>query len=428
MRNRSRLGFASLVAALFAGIPAAAQGATIYVSAANVSGVETGSQSSPFKTIQGGLAVAVAGDDVLVSPGVYYGGIELKDQVRLVSSQGPKVTIIDGQGSGTAVLTPSNADNPVSTLDGFTIRNAGLAYGATNRRFFWASNSHDIRNCVIKDVSDGVYASGMTTVRLANTVVSNVTGTAFYLMGFTYTTLTNVTIDRVGQTLLLFQSSVNLDNVTVSNAFSVIYAYHGQGEVHGSHNNFWNYTNFEYGTWWGSGVVRLETSLNADPLFVGAALGKYELSSTSPLIDAGMNVGLPFVGAAPDIGAYEFGANPTPEMAAELLAEAFEAVPVTAYKNAAEQRRGALDNKFSALLKKLASMDDRLSVADKIALYDACLNTLLNDIWAKADGFYGGNPANDWITTQQEQDALYPAVVRLRDAITAERDTLLSAP
>ncbi len=33
----------------------------------------------------------------------------------------------------------------------------------------------------------------------------------------------------------------------------------------------------------------------------------YTLSPGSPLIDAGTNVGLPFQGSAPDIGAFEFG-------------------------------------------------------------------------------------------------------------------------
>jgi hypothetical protein len=33
-----------------------------------------------------------------------------------------------------------------------------------------------------------------------------------------------------------------------------------------------------------------------------------QLKAGSPLIDKGVNVGLPFVGAAPDLGAYEFGA------------------------------------------------------------------------------------------------------------------------
>jgi hypothetical protein len=37
------------------------------------------------------------------------------------------------------------------------------------------------------------------------------------------------------------------------------------------------------------------------------AIGFLHLAAGSPLIDKGTNVGLPFAGAAPDLGAYEFG-------------------------------------------------------------------------------------------------------------------------
>lgn len=65
--------------------------------------------------------------------------------------------------------------------------------------------------------------------------------------------------------------------------------------------------------------------------------------------------------------------------------------------------------------------------ADKIILLNECLNKLLNDIWAKADGFYGGNPNNDWITTQEEQDRIYPVVMELADAIQNKIDSLSAA-
>jgi hypothetical protein len=42
-----------------------------------------------------------------------------------------------------------------------------------------------------------------------------------------------------------------------------------------------------------------------DPLFVKPANNDFRLRAGSPAIDAGVDVGLPFQGDAPDIGAYE---------------------------------------------------------------------------------------------------------------------------
>ncbi|HWD90598.1 MAG TPA: choice-of-anchor Q domain-containing protein [Mucilaginibacter sp.] len=49
-----------------------------------------------------------------------------------------------------------------------------------------------------------------------------------------------------------------------------------------------------------------------NPVFTNPASGTYTLQSTSPAIDAGVNVGLPFSGKAPDIGAYEYVAASAP--------------------------------------------------------------------------------------------------------------------
>ena len=72
----------------------------------------------------------------------------------------------------------------------------------------------------------------------------------------------------------------------------------------------------------------------------------------------------------------------------------------------------------------LDEIDDTMDDATKISILTGALNKLMNDIWAKADGFYGGNPKNDWIVTQEEQDRLYPKVMELKEAIEAEINSL----
>lgn len=53
-----------------------------------------------------------------------------------------------------------------------------------------------------------------------------------------------------------------------------------------------------------------QNNLTVNPLFVSST--DYRLQETSPVINTGINVGLPYSGSAPDIGAYEYGTS-TPE-------------------------------------------------------------------------------------------------------------------
>lgn len=67
-----------------------------------------------------------------------------------------------------------------------------------------------------------------------------------------------------------------------------------------------NYTLEEYRAVSGQG----SSSKNEDPLMMDAAGGDYRILSGSPCIDSGFDIGEPYQGTAPDIGAYEFGAQP----------------------------------------------------------------------------------------------------------------------
>ncbi len=53
-------------------------------------------------------------------------------------------------------------------------------------------------------------------------------------------------------------------------------------------------------------VIGSTNDLASDPLFRDSANGDYRLSANSPAIDAGVYVGLPYYGSAPDIGAFEY--------------------------------------------------------------------------------------------------------------------------
>jgi hypothetical protein len=58
-------------------------------------------------------------------------------------------------------------------------------------------------------------------------------------------------------------------------------------------------------------------NLQSDPLFIDAANSDFKLQTLSPAINAGIDVGLDYLGDAPDIGAYEY-VNPNPEVLADV--------------------------------------------------------------------------------------------------------------
>jgi hypothetical protein len=72
----------------------------------------------------------------------------------------------------------------------------------------------------------------------------------------------------------------------------------GQEEVLAIHGRIYTVSELNSGAWQAG-------NLSIDPLFVDPAAHDFHLQSASPLVDAGIDIGLPFCGKAPDIGAFE---------------------------------------------------------------------------------------------------------------------------
>ena len=111
--------------------------------------------------LQQAVDVAAAGDVVLVTNGIYAGGVAVTNALTLLSVNGPQVTVLDGGGTNQCIALTDGA-----SLTGFTLTNGtgGIVCASTNAL---------VTHCVIADCHGG-YFSGVNGGTLYNcTLVGN---------------------------------------------------------------------------------------------------------------------------------------------------------------------------------------------------------------------------------------------------------------
>ena len=218
-------------------------------------------------TIQAGIDAASNGDTVLVSPGKYYENINFSGKVlKVTSSGGPGVTIIDGNQAG-AVVSFMNAGTGQATISGFTIQNGsfggvsifnssplvlgnvitgncsdqggvqvqegapiikgnlindnGLAQGCTNFAgvyVIYDSGTQVLGNVIVGNQGGGIYLLGGSSndLIMQNTVTGNL-GPGFTSVNTPSTLVQNLISQNHGAGITWFNPPITLINNTVAN-------------------------------------------------------------------------------------------------------------------------------------------------------------------------------------------------------------------
>jgi len=185
--------------------------------------------------------------------------------------------LLNGYGSATGIGALLN-----STLEGNVMNGGGVDYSSVAIGIYQAGGVNIINNTINGFVSrflnlQYTSPSDVPRIRLVNNIFSNMATPSWYAMISFSTNDLNILAE-------------DDHNCFFNNGISDIYS---------------DYTTYKLLSLaqYQAATGKAGHSIVANPIFISAA--NLHLQSSSPCIDAGMNVGLPYAGNAPDIGAYE---------------------------------------------------------------------------------------------------------------------------
>jgi len=141
-----------------------------FVLSPGVKNIDTGIE---YPTIQAAIDAALAGETIVVCPGIYYENIEFDGKDITLQSIDPldpdilSDTIIDGEGNGSVIRF---AGGDTSTIKGFTIQNGDAIYGGG---IDIGSSSPTIENNIITNNTATGLGGGIRVVQSSPTISNN---------------------------------------------------------------------------------------------------------------------------------------------------------------------------------------------------------------------------------------------------------------
>ncbi|MCF8242326.1 MAG: lamin tail domain-containing protein [Melioribacteraceae bacterium] len=315
---------------------------TAYVEAGADSSLADGSEAHPFPDIPSALVMMQNGATVYVKPGTYAHAVisaPRPENITIESTDGPEETIIDGSLPG----------NPYGETFGILIR-TGLGWkvkgfkfiniGATEPAYagyacgvyfdnrvngaYDSSYVGEVSNCIFVEPNyRGVWVQKYTHVVMHhNTFIGggNAALSYGYLDAYNNTIVDMVEIiDSKGAGIIQTgdDGGTGTPSDGVLNSYNNIFANNVVGYsreqlsyAYASNNLYFENTVDTLsippdGDYSGYEIFDYGDNVFNDPLFVNSDSLDYRLYETSPAMNAGVDVGFPFIGTAPEIGSYE---------------------------------------------------------------------------------------------------------------------------
>lgn len=251
--------------------------------------------ATAWRTIDNGDSLLYPGDTVYVRPGTYTDSVVITDSgsidARIVYLGVRDSTLLDASSISEGVIILGS----FITWSGISVKNATLSNIRVN------GGSNLIRMCHIESaISYGIHLDKSEESRFEQNVIANNGVFGIYLLGNSNTpTIVNNTFYNNSEYGVYCLAPI-------SYLTNNIFEGHGKYAVKASQNSQLTYSIFHNNAANVTGGVDLGSGcLVDDPMMINPAGDNFRLSSGSPAINAGIDVGLPFYGAAPDMGAYE---------------------------------------------------------------------------------------------------------------------------
>ncbi len=180
-----------------------------------------------YTTIQAGIDAASNGDTVSVATGTYTENIDFNGKNIVVMGEDKETTIIDGNKAG-SVVTMSSGEPVTAELNGFTIQNGLLSYGAGIKL---SEGKGTLKNLILTKNYNNVISSSRELICENVLITGNSGSSSTILVGVGKATIKNVVIvENMG-------SAINTQNSAVVEIINSTFGFNNSTSNFGGSNN-----------------------------------------------------------------------------------------------------------------------------------------------------------------------------------------------